>query len=347
VEGRSIRVLAAGTALPGPPLDTAALADRFGMDRLWQQWVDIFIGTRTRHLAVDLRTGKQRETLADLAARAARGALTGAGISVADVDVIVMGTATPDALMPTTVNVVAERLRIDGVPTFQLQSGCSGAVQAIDIAVALLGSGRYRTALVLGGDVIAKHYDVSADLTNIPPDELVNYLLFGDGAGAVVLTTEDRADAPVIRAVLTRLSGLDQPPGQVLNWYGQVDQSEPPASEDYKAIEELVPGLAEEIADELLDDLGWDRDDIAYLLPPQLSVTMTDRITKRLAFPLAKEISCVAETGNTGNALLFFQLQRLLADMTAPSRALAVAVESSKWIKSGLALERTAPDADR
>lgn len=344
---RPIRVLSAGTALPGPPLDTEALARRFGMDRLWRQWVDTFIGTRTRHLAIDLRTGRRRETLADLAARAASQALEAAGVSPEDVDVLVFGTATPDALMPATVNTVAERLRIDGVPTFQLQSGCSGAVQAFDVATALLASGRHRTALVLGGDVIAKHYDVTADLKAVPPDELVNYLLFGDGAGAAVLTTDDRPDAPAVRAVLTRLSGLDRPPGQILNWYGLADRSEPitPASEDYKAIEELVPELAEEIAEELLDDLGWDRDDVSYLLPPQLSVTMTDRITRRLDFPLAKELSCVAETGNTGNALLFFQLQQLLdatGDTAAPWRALAVAIESSKWIKSGLALERSA-----
>jgi len=344
VNDQPVRILAAGTALPGPPLDTQALADTFKMDRLWRQWVDTFIGTRTRHLAVDLRTGRRRETLADLAHRAAADALDRAGVSPEDVDVLVLGTATPDALMPATVNTVADRLRIDGVPTFQLQSGCSGAVQALDVATALLAAGRHRTALVLGGDVIAKHYDVTADLKSVPPDELVNFLLFGDGAGAAVLTTDDRPDAPAIRAVLTRLSGLDRPPGQILNWYGLADRSEPitPASEDYKAIEELVPELAEEVAEELLDDLGWDRDDVSHLLPPQLSPAMTDRITRRLDFPLAKEVSCVADTGNTGNALLFFQLQRLLEDTAAPWRALAVAIESSKWIKSGLALERSA-----
>ncbi|GAB2855509.1 3-oxoacyl-ACP synthase III family protein [Actinocorallia aurea] len=342
--GRTVRVVGAGTALPGPPLDTAALAARFGMDRLWRQWVDTFIGTRTRHLALDLATGEQRQTLADLATAAARGALDRAGLSTEDVDVLVLGTATPDTLMPTVVNVVADRLRIDGVASFQLQSGCSGAVQAIDVAVALLGSGAYRTALVLGGDVIAKHYDVTADLAALPPEELVNYVLFGDGAGAAVLTTEDVPGAPAVRAVRTRVCGLDRRPGQTLRWYGLADRdsAEPPASEDYKAIEHLVPELAEEMAKELLDDLDWDRDDVSYLLPPQLSPVMTDKITTRLAFPLAKEISCVADTGNTGNALLFFQLERLLADMAAPSRALAVAIESSKWIRSGLALERSA-----
>jgi 3-oxoacyl-[acyl-carrier-protein] synthase-3 len=336
-----IHVLAIGTALPGPPIDTAGLAARFGMESVWEQWVDTFIGTRTRHLAVDLASGEQRYTLAALGEDAARQALDRAGVSAEDIDVVVMGTATPDELMPATVNVIADRLRIDGVPTFQLQSGCSGAVQTFDVASALLATGRYRTALVIGGDVIARHYDVEADLRSIPPDELVNFVLFGDGAGAAVLSTEPAAGVPVIRAVRTRLCGLDRPPGQVLRWFGLVDraQAAAPASEDYQAIAESVPVLAAEVVDELLDDLGWDRADVDFLLPPQLSATMTAKITAGLGLPGAKEVSRVADIGNNGNALLFFQLEELLTVMNAPARAVAVAIESSKWIKSGLALE--------
>ncbi|MER5515165.1 3-oxoacyl-ACP synthase III family protein [Streptomyces sp. NPDC002763] len=340
---RTVRILSTGTALPGPPIDTEALAGRFGMDRLWRQWVDTFIGTRTRHLALDLATGEPRESLADLATTAAGTALARARVSAEDIDLVVLGSATPDTLMPATVNVVADRLGIDGVPTFQLQSGCSGAVQTFDVATSLLATGRYRTVLVIGGDVIAKHYDVTTDLSALPPEQLVNYVLFGDGAGAAVLTAgPGHDDAPVVRTVLTRLAGLGREPGQVLRWYGLADRdrADAPAHEDYKAIEELVPELAAEVADELLDDLGWERDEVDYLLPPQLSVTMTEKIVKRLDFPLAEEISVVGETGNNGNALLFFQLEHLLDAMSAPSRALAVAIESSKWIRSGLALER-------
>ncbi|CAJ62719.1 MULTISPECIES: 3-oxoacyl-ACP synthase III family protein [Frankia] len=337
-----VRLLSAGTALPGPPIDTAALAGRFGMDHLWQQWVDTFIGTKTRHLAVDLATGEPGQSLADLGYIAAAKALERARISAEDVDVVVLGTATPDDLMPATVNVIADRLRIDGVPTFQLQSGCSGAVQTFDVATSLLATGRYRTALVIGGDVIAKHYDVNVKLAAVPPRELVNFVLFGDGAGAAVLSTEDRPDAPVVRAVLTRLTGLDREPGQVLRWFGLVDRDGPvvAAQEDYKAIEESVPQMSEEVVDELLDDLDWQRAEVDYLLPPQLSVAMTTKITSRLNLPSAREISCVESTGNNGNALLFFQLDQLLEIVSGPAKVLAVAIESSKWIKSGLALER-------
>ena len=340
-----IRLLSVGTALPGAPVDNAALARRFGMDQLWVQWVDAFVGTRTRHLAVDLDTGEVRYSLADLGESAGRQALAGAGLTGADVDLVVMGTATPDTLMPATVNVIADRLGIDGVPTFQLQSGCAGAFQALEVARQLMTAGPHRTALVLGGDVVAKHYDLGLDLRALPPAEMVNVALFGDGAGAAVLSgapVEDGAEATVLRTVLTRLTGRNRAPGQVLEWFGPADH-EPGRTgsrEDYKAIEESVPAMAEEILKELLDELGWTGTDVDYLLPPQLSGRMTSRIMARLDVPGMHEISCVTETGNNANALPFQQLARVLPRLVDGDRVLGIAVESSKWIKAGFALER-------
>ncbi|GGV49327.1 3-oxoacyl-[acyl-carrier-protein] synthase III [Kitasatospora herbaricolor] len=336
-----IRILAAGTALPGPPIDNATLGRRFGMDALWEQWVDVFIGTRSRHLALDLETGEQRDTLAGLGERAGRQALAAAGTDPAEIDLVILGTATPDSLMPATVNQIADRLGIDGVATYQLQSGCSGAVQALDLARQLLSTGRHRTALVLGGDVIAKHYDLSVDLRTVPPAELVNYVLFGDAAGAAVLSGDPAAGRTAVRTSFVQLVGLGRPPGQVLEWFGPVDRhsDRPSAQEDYKAIEESVPVLSEEILHRLLDDLGWKGSELTHLLPPQLSTQMTKRIVERLALSGAEEISCVGDTANTGNALVFFQLEQLLPRLTPGDRVAAIAVESSKWIKSGFALE--------
>lgn len=335
-----VRILAAGSALPGPPVDNAALARRFNMDASWEQWVDVFIGTKSRHLAVDLDSGQVRSSLAELGETAARRALDTAGVRPEDIDVMVLGTATPDQLMPATVNLVAERLGIDQIPTYQLQSGCTGAIAALDVGRQLLRTGEYRTALVLGGDVCAKHFDVNLDLKSMAPTELVNVVLFGDGAGAAVLTTEPAPDAAVIHRVLNRLTGLGRAPGQVVDWFGQADRRHetPALQEDYKAIEQLVPGMAVEILKELLDKLGWTETEVDYLLPPQLSGTMTDRIVKELGLPGAEEISCVTEIANIGNAAPFVQLERTLPEMVAGDRAIGIAVESSKWIKAGFAL---------
>lgn len=335
-----IRILAAGSALPGAPVDNAALARRFDMQPLWEQWIEVFIGTATRHLAVDLDTGEIRSSLAELGETAARRALANAGLAPGDVDIVVLGTATPDKLMPATVNVIADRLGIDGVPTYQLQSGCSGAVQALDVAWQMLLGGRHRTALVIGGDVCAKFFDLGADLRKLAPAELVNVVLFGDGAGAAVLSADPAAPGPVIRCVLTRLAGLNRPPGQVLDWFGPADRhsGRPAVSEDYKAIEESVPLMAAETLKELLDTVGWSKAGLDFLLPPQLSGRMTERITLQLAVG-AVPVSCVEQTGNTGNALPLLQLERLLGRIAPGQRAVCVAVESSKWIKAGFALE--------
>ncbi len=341
MDASQIRIAAVGTALPDPPIDNAMLARQFGMNDLWEQWVDGFIGTRTRHLAVDISTGEQRFTLADLGETAARKALDSAGLDALDVDLMIFSTATPDQLMPTTGNVVADRLEINGIPTYQIQSGCSGAVQALELARTVLAAGQHQTALVIGGDVCARYYDTTADLRTMPPGEMVNRVLFGDGAGAAVLTTEPVPNSVAIRGITTRLVGLGRAPGQTLEWFGLTDRDGRAAVvEDYKAIEELIPAMAGEVMAELLDSLDWRADELDFLLPPQLSGRMTQRIVAQLPPTGAREISCVVETGNTGNGLPYLQLERLLEQMKAGERAIGIAVESSKWINAGYALER-------
>ncbi|MGP4088389.1 3-oxoacyl-ACP synthase III family protein [Streptomyces sp. KR55] len=330
-----------GTCLPGDPVDNTTLAKLVGVD---ESWADMFIGNTGRHFAVDLATGQVRHTLADIAATAADRALAEAALEPYDIDCVVMGTATPDQLMPATVNLVADRLGIDNVPTYQLQSGCAGAVQALDVARTLLLAGRCRTVLVIGGDVCAKHLETDFDPGSRTSAELVNYVLFGDGAGAAVLSAEPVGGAGIeIRQVLNRLVGLGREPGQVIDWFGLGDRhsDRTVVSEDYKAIEETVPALAQQMFWELLEDLSWAADDVDFLLPPQLSGRMSDRISAEMPAPDARRINVVRHVGNNGNALPFLQLAELLRQWEGPGRAVAVAVESSKWIKSGIALERS------
>jgi len=339
---RDIYVRAVGTALPGPALSNEVLARRFGMTGHWEPVVQAFIGTQSRHLAIDLETGQPYCSLADLCRMAASRALDTAGLTAADVDLMVLGTATPDMLMPATVNVVADQLGINNVATYQLQSGCTGAVQALNAAYQMMLTCAYRTALVLGGETATKYYDLSLDFARLPPTQMINYVLFGDGAGAMVLTPGPGPAAAVIRKVVTRLEGMNRPPGQTLDWFGPADRDSdrPPAIEDYKAIEESVPIMASELLAELLDNLGWKDSEVGCVLPPQLSGQMTKRIMAGLKLPDAREISCVRETGNIGNAMPFFQLERVLPEMRPGDRAICLSVESSKWIKGGFALQK-------
>jgi 3-oxoacyl-[acyl-carrier-protein] synthase-3 len=342
MEPSDIRILSAGTALPGSPVDNAALSRRFGMEQVWEQWIDVFIGIRSRHLAVDLETGHVGTSLCDLAETAARRALAAGGIDAADIDLMVMSTATPDMLMPATVNMVADRLGINNIPTYQLQTGCSGAVQALNVARTMLASGAARNALVLGGDICAKYFDTTMDIRKLPPEQLVNVVLFGDGAGAVVLSTEPAPGSLAIRHVVNRLTGGGRPPGHMLDWFGLADRGDarPAAAEDYTAIAELVPRMAENVLVDLLDALDWKEGDVDFLLPPQLSVRMTERIVRELGLGPAQEVSCVGRTGNNGNALPFLQFEELFTRIGPGERAIGIAIESSKWIRTGIAVEK-------
>jgi 3-oxoacyl-[acyl-carrier-protein] synthase III len=337
-ETRQAYLAGIGTFLPGDPVDNATLSKVLGVN---QDWVEAFIGTKTRHFAKDLSTGEVQWSLADICARAADRAIEDSGLDPAQIEFIVMGTATPDTLMPATVNHVADQLGLNQVPTYQLQSGCAGAVQALDLAHGFVSSGRFGTGLVVGGDVCSKHLDVSMDFSSAAPSELVNFVLFGDGAGAAVMSEEPGARRIVVHRVLNRLTGLGREAGQVIEWFGIADRDsdKQAVKEDYKAIEEGVPVMAVEILWELLGELGWEAEQLDFLLPPQLGGRMTKRIFEHLGVPTAQEVSCVAETGNNGNALPFVQIERLAERIAPGQRALGVAVESSKWIKGGFALE--------
>ncbi|MGW0748086.1 3-oxoacyl-ACP synthase III family protein [Streptomyces sp. NPDC002587] len=336
--GPAVYLAATGTALPGEPVDNTALGRLLGVS---EEWIDIFVGTRTRHFGWDPVTGEVRGSLADLCAEAGAQAIDASGLDPADMEFLVLATATPDLLLPTTASEVADRLGLGHLPVFQLQSGCSGAIQALDLGRTLILGGR-RAGLVLGGDVTHRFLSPRGDTARMPTEELVNYVLFGDGAGAAVLTDEPEGERVAVRAVLNSWTGQGRPPGQVLDWYGTTDRHSERRmlAEDYKAIEEHVPSISVEILWELLGGLGWSLDDIGYLLPPQLSRRMTERILERLPDSSAREISCVSETGNTGNALPFLQLDRLMPAFAPGERALALCVESSRWIRAGFALEK-------
>jgi 3-oxoacyl-[acyl-carrier-protein] synthase-3 len=330
-------IVSTGTALPGEPIDNEAMASRFGTNA---DWVETFIGTRQRHFAVDLKTGHATHTLTDLGAQACTQAIARAGLQPRDVDFLVLGTSSPDTLVPATVNLIADRLGIDQVSTYQLQSGCAGALQALDIACRLLDE-EHLIGLVVGADICVKHLVLDLDTSSVPPTELANHALLGDGAAAAVVASELVPGSIAVRRVLNRFNGLGRAPGQVVGWFGADDRDrcQQSVEESHTAIEERVPQLARQAMLEVLGMTGWYASSMSYLLPPQLSGRMARRITKDLGLNGVTEISCVADIGYTGNALPFFQLDLLRDRIVANERAVAIAIESSKWVKTAVTLE--------
>ncbi|WP_078392760.1 3-oxoacyl-ACP synthase III family protein [Shouchella patagoniensis] len=347
-----IQVLGAGHYLPGRKITNRDMEDIFSIR---EDWINQLIGTKTRHFSIDFKKKTVEYSLKDICVRAAERAIKKAKINRESIDLLILSTATPDHLMPATVNLVADELGMNGVATFQLQSGCSGAVQAIEMGCRLLESRVYKHALVIGGDVCNKYMDAERNFLNLRSSELINYALFGDGAGAIVLSNspENNHTGITFENVLNRFVGQGRPPGQIMNWFGHLPENIndmgkkerrkkfESAKEDYKAIEASVPEMTNEVIDELLAIEGWNREDVDLFLPPQLSGIMTQRIIDSLGINTEKTINCVEKTGNNGNALPFIQLNLLIKSLKPGQRAMGIAIESSKWIKTGFTLTKS------
>jgi 3-oxoacyl-[acyl-carrier-protein] synthase-3 len=336
----SVKLIGVATALPGNPVPNSKMEEVFG---LREDWIDLMIGTKTRHFAVDLDEKAIKFQLTDLAYEAAQKAITKAGFTNDEIDLIVMSTATPDHLMPATVNLVADRLGMNRIPTYEIQAGCSGAIQGLEVAYRFLLTGAFTNALVIGGDVCNKYMSFRRDFKKLRSSELINLALFGDGAGAAVLSTGPDHDGITIEHIVNRFEGLNREPGQMMNWFGLQESPEEgkkvqSAKEDYKAIERDVPVMAKEMLEELLAKLQCPAESVEHYLPPQLGGHMTDRIVQSLELDSTKTINCVAETGNNGNALPYLQLEQLIDRMKPGEKAVCMAIESSKWIKTGMAL---------
>ncbi len=350
-----MRLLPPAEFLPGEPVTNAEMESRFG---LHEKWLSMMTGNRTRHFCSAEPAAGQASSTRELATQAGRRALAAAGAEPADIEFVILTTASPDHLMPATVNLVVDDLGIDGVTTMQITSGCAGAIQGLFAAHALLASG-LRRGLVIGADSCLKVFPSADRIKSMRPAELINFALFGDGAGAVVVDDDHTGPGYLVEHIFTRCIGAGRQPAQLIRYYGSegcptVDgphgptPAEPWGQEDYKAIEQHVPELAATILDELSRATGTRLTDVEHVLVPQLNGAVTERIRQRLGVAPERAVSCVAETGNNGNALPFIQLSRTanrIGDGIGVGGRIFVAnVESSKWLVGGLAL-RHVPEA--
>ncbi|GAA1905980.1 3-oxoacyl-ACP synthase III family protein [Streptomyces sodiiphilus] len=353
-----MRLTAFSEVLPGEPVTNRDMAERFG---LHEKWLDRMTGNRSRYFCEpDSSDGVPKNT-GDLATLAGQRALEAAGADPGSLDFLVLTTGSPDHLMPATVNTVADRLGINDIPTFQLTSGCAGALTGLYTARALLAAG-HRRGLVIGADSVVKLWPADRDIRRIRPAELANFALFGDGAGAAVVDAEDEGPGLVVDHILLRTVGKGRAPAQLVRWYGAdgapmvtgpdgKEVRESMGEEDYKAIEANVPGLACTVLEELAAVTGCRVADVEHVLPPQLNGVMAEKIRAEMGVTPEQAVSCVADTGNNGNALPFIQLNRTMRRIAdgvgVGGRVLVTTIESSKWIISGLALRHRegAPDA--
>jgi 3-oxoacyl-[acyl-carrier-protein] synthase-3 len=336
------RVFLSGVSgyLPGAPLENKDLEALCGVT---EEWIDRFVGTRSRYIAFDYDRWEATESLAEMTTKAARSAISSAKTDLRNVEFLVLATATPDQLLPATVNDVADMLGLNGVTTFQLQCGCVGAIQAVSLGYHLVKSGAFSSGLVMGSNACAKFMGPRSD--QLPSaSEIVHYCLFGDGAGAAMVSSDCLTDSYEILQCDVRFEGGGRAPGEEVRWFGPWGKDDNPDTfffrERYKEVESHVPRMTDQIVAELRDASNIAGTKIDYYLLPQLSPKMCEHIRSLLEVAKERSVDCIGDTGNSASALPFLQIARLSQLIRANEIALVVAVEATKWLRGAMMLRR-------
>ena len=289
------RIVGTGRYLPAAALTNDDLVRR-GVETS-DEWVRTRTGIAQRHVAAE------GESTSDLALAASREALSAAGLAAADVDLIVVATTTPDMVFPSTACILQDKLGARGGPAFDVQAVCSGFVYALTIADGMLKAGAARNALVVGAEIYSRILDWSDRKTCV---------LFGDGAGAVVLAPSDRPGL-----VATRLHadgshrGMLCVPGQVRN--GAV-WGDPFVHMDGQAVFKFAVRVLTEVADEALAAASMARSSIDWLVPHQANRRIMDATAKRLEVPHERVVVTVDRHANTSAASIPLALDEAVRD---------------------------------
>jgi 3-oxoacyl-[acyl-carrier-protein] synthase III len=287
VFARFSRITGTGSQLPSRRLSNdqmvSMLAAR-GVETT-DEWIVERTGIRARYFADDgVKTS-------DLALSAARHALEAAGRQPEDIDLIIVATSTPDMVFPSTACIVQAALGATRCQAFDLQAVCSGFVYALTVADSMIRSGAASRALVIGAEIFSRILDF---------DDRTTCVLFGDGAGAVVL---EASATPGILASELHADGRHVDilcvPGSVAG--GQVS-GVPLLKMDGQAVFKLAVGVLEEVARAVLEKAGRTSEDIDWLIPHQANIRIMQGTARKLKLPMDKLIATVAEHGNTSAA---------------------------------------------
>ena len=296
---RHSRITGTGSMLPARRVDNAELAAELagrGLETS-DQWIVERTGIRARHFA-DANTNAS-----DLAVEAARRALQAAGRVPADIDLIIVATSTPDMVFPSTACLVQHKRGIAGCPAFDVQAVCSGFVYALTVADALIRTGSASRALVIGAEVFSRILDFNDRGTCV---------LFGDGAGAVVL---EASELPGILATDLhadgRHVGILCVPGTVSG--GQI-LGDPLLKMDGQAVFKLAVGVLEQAARAVLAKAGREPSSIDWLIPHQANIRIMQATARKLRLPMDRVVVTVDQHGNTSAASIPLALDTAVRD---------------------------------
>jgi 3-oxoacyl-[acyl-carrier-protein] synthase-3 len=276
------RIRGTGSYLPPRIVTNAEFAARLDTS---DAWIRERTGIVRRHIA------DKAQASSDLALEAAKLALQAAGMAAQDIDLIVVATSTPDYIFPSTACLLQAKLGVKGCAAFDVQAVCSGFVYAIATADAFIKCGRHKSALVVGTEVFSRILDWNDRGTCV---------LFGDGAGAVVLAADAKPGihASVLRADGSH-AGMLSVPGNVCG--GSVVGS-PFLQMNGQAVFKFAVKVLEESARETVAAAGMALEDIDWLIPHQANVRILDATARKLGLPPEKLVVTVDHHGNTSAA---------------------------------------------
>ncbi|HFC6397143.1 TPA: beta-ketoacyl-ACP synthase III [Neisseria polysaccharea] len=277
------KISGTGSYLPANRVSNDDLAQKVDTS---DEWITARTGIKFRHIAAE------NEKTSDLAAEAAHRALDAAGLDSGEIDLIIVATATPDMQFPSTATIVQQKLGItNGCPAFDVQAVCAGFMYALTTANAYIKSGMAKNALVIGAETFSRIVDWNDRTTCV---------LFGDGAGAVVLSA---ADKPGIIHGKLKADGnylnLLNAPGQIA--CGKVSGS-PYISMDGPGVFKFAVKMLAKIADDVIEEAGYTTDQIDWLVPHQANKRIIDSTAKHLGLSMDKVILTVQDHGNTSAA---------------------------------------------
>lgn len=277
------RITGTGGYLPGTPVSNDDLVAR-GIQTS-DEWIADRTGIRFRHFAAD------GEHSSDLALHASVRALEAAGRTAADVDLIIVATSTPDQVFPSTACILQNKLGNRAAVAFDVQAVCSGFVYGLTIAEKFIRSGSHKCALVVGAEVFSRILDW---------EDRGTCVLFGDGAGAVVLEASDK---PGILSTALHADGhyhdILSVPGQVCN--GRI-AGRPLLQMDGQAVFKFAVKVLGDTAQELLSAADLPVSALDWLVPHQANIRILQSTARRLDLPMEKIIVTVADHGNTSAA---------------------------------------------
>lgn len=263
-------------------------------------WITDRTGIKKRHIATE------QETTCDLGEQAARIAMAAAGVGSEDIDLVIVATTTPNQVFPSTACLLQQRLDIHGCAAFDIQAVCTGFIYALSVADKFLRCGSAKTALVVGAETLSRIVDWTDRGTCV---------LFGDGAGAVVLQASDQ---PGILSTHLHADGqykdLLTVPSGISEGYGSLQEGKAFVKMQGNEVFKMAVNTLGRIVDETLSANQMQKSDVDWLVPHQANIRIIAATAKKLKMPMERVVVTVHEHGNTSAASVPLALDVAIRD---------------------------------